>query len=112
MIYYNDLSVCIGDDKPGMRDLYENIVTQYAARWKELGSELGLKDYKIDNIQQNNARHPRHVEECCKAVLLQWLKEIPSPSWGKLDDAIVKISKLSRDETITTNSSNNISQVL
>ena len=98
------MMICIGNDKPGMRDLYENIVTQYAARWKELGLELGLKDYMIDNIQQNNARHPRHVEECCKAMLQQWLKQIPSPSWGKLDDAIVKISKLSRGEAVITDS--------
>ena len=76
-----------------MEDLQEYVVRQYAARWKELGLALGLKDYIIDNIQENNARHPRQVEECCKALLQQWLKEISSPSWGKLDDAIISIYK-------------------
>ena len=85
----------IGDDKPRMEDMREHVVCQFAVRWKELGLELGLKDYNIDNIQENNARHHRQVEECCTAMLQQWLREIHSPSWGKLDDAIVKIYKLS-----------------
>ena len=52
---------------------------------------MGLNDYDIANISENNARHPRRVEVCCTAVLEQWLREIPSPTWGKLDDAVKKI---------------------
>ena len=99
--------ICVGGDKPSMRELCENIVTQYAAKWKELGSELGLEDYVIANIQENNARHPRRVEECCNAMLQQWLKMIPFPTWGKLDDAVIKLAKPSIDETIITDSGNN-----
>lgn len=51
-----------------MRDLHSNIVRQYAAQWERLGLELGLNDYDIANISENNARHPRRVEVCCGGV--------------------------------------------
>ena len=80
-----------GDDTPNMRGLRSKYVTQYAAQWEKLGLELGLKDYHIANISENNARHPRRVEECCTAMFEQWLKETQSPTWGKLDDAVKNI---------------------
>ena len=81
-----------GDERPDMRDLHSHIVKQYAVHWERLGLELGLKKYDTDNISANNAHNPRRVEECCTAVLEQWLREIPSPTWAKLDDAIKKIT--------------------
>ena len=82
-----------------MRDLHSHIVKQYAVHWERLGLELGLKDYHIANISANNARHPRRVEECCIAVLEQWLREIPSPTWSTLDRVIKKItSSVSTDK--------------
>ena len=74
-----------------MRDLRSNFVRQHAAEWERLALELGLKDYDIRNISENNARHPRKVEECCIAMLEQWLKVTPSPTWSKLDDAVKNI---------------------
>ena len=74
-----------------MRDLRSNFVRQHAVQWKRLGLELGLKDYDIANISENYACHPRRVEECCVAVLEQWLKEMPSPTWRKLNDAVKNI---------------------
>ena len=82
-----------------MRDLQSDIVKQYAVHWERLGLELGLKHYHIANISANNARHPTRVEECCTAVLEQWLREIPCPTWNTLDHVIKKItSPISTDE--------------
>ena len=75
-----------------MRDLHSHIVKQYAVHWERLGLELGLKKYDTDNISANNAHNPRRVEECCTAVLEQWLREIPSPTWNTLDHIIKKIT--------------------
>ena len=77
-----------------MRDLHSHIVKQYAVYWERLGLELGLKNYHIANISENNARHLRRVEVCCAAVLEQWLAIDPSATWAKLDDAIKKITSL------------------
>ena len=81
-----------GDERPDMRDLHSHIVKQYAVHWERLGLELGLKDYHIANISANNAHNPRRVEECCIAVLEQWLRKNPSPMWDTLDRVIKKIT--------------------
>ena len=74
-----------------MRDLNTHIVEQQAAQWEKLGLELGLKDYHIANISKDNEYNPNRSLTCCRRMLEQWLREIPSPTWGKLDNAINKI---------------------
>ena len=71
-----------------MRDLYNHVVHQFAAQWEDLGLKLGLQDYNIANISKDNAHNPDQSVTCCKTVLQKWLKKVPSPTWGKLDDAI------------------------
>ena len=74
-----------------MRDLNRHIVEQQAAQWERLGLELGLKDYHIANISKDNEHNPNRSVTCCRAMLEQWLREITSATWGKLDDAIKNI---------------------
>ena len=74
------------------------IIPKYAARWKEIGIKLQLKDYDLDNIDLDNAYHPHRTVQCFKCLLEQWLKEISSPTWGKLYDAIE--GELSKQEFI------------
>ena len=72
-----------------MGDLLTNVVQQYAVHWEELGLKLGLEEYHINNINEDNAnRRDRQVETCCTDMLKKWLREIPSPTWGKLDNVI------------------------
>ena len=78
----------IGEDKPMLRDLLFHVIPQYAARWKEIGMELELKDYHMKNIDLDNQYHPHRTTQCFRCVLEQWLRETSSPTWGKLDDAI------------------------
>ena len=76
-----------------MRDLLTNVVEQYAIYWEELGQKLGLADYQLANVYANHAACPsRRVETCCRDVLERWLKEVTSPTWGKLDDAIKSLT--------------------
>lgn len=83
--------ILLGYERPNMRDLHDHVVLQYAVEWERLGLELGLQRYHITNISENNAGHPRGIEVCCAAVLKLWLREVASPTWGKLDDVIRKI---------------------
>lgn len=41
----------------------------------------------------DHAYHPKRSEACCRRVLLQWLQEIPLPTWGKLEDAIKEVEE-------------------
>ena len=80
------------EDIPVLKDLLP-IIPQYAARWREIGTELQLKQYHLDNIDLDNAYHPCRTVQCFRCLLEQWLKEISSPTWGKLDDAIQGINQ-------------------
>ena len=96
-----------GDDRPDMRDLNRYIVEQQAAQWERLGLELGIKDYHIANISKDNEHNPNRSVTCCRAMLKQWLREIPSPTWGKLDDAVKKIKLPSTTSPVYTNKGGN-----
>ena len=75
-----------------MRELYSKVIhKQYAIHWKELGSKLGLQDHVISIISSNNKYNPNATQDCCIAMFEEWLKVIPSPTWGKLNDAIEEI---------------------
>ena len=82
----------LSDDKPDFCDLLSRVVYKYAVHWEQLGLELGLERYNIDTISYNNKHNPNRAEDCCAAMLKQWLREIPLPTWGKLRDAIKKIT--------------------
>ena len=90
-----------------MRDLNTHIVEQQAAQWERLGLELGLKDYHIANISKDNEHNPNRSETCCRAVLERWLREIPSATWGNLDDAIKNIKLPSTISPMSTNKGGN-----
>ena len=92
-----------------MRDLNRHIVEQQAAQWEKLGLELGLKYYHIANISKDNEHNPNRSVTCCRAMLEQWLKEIPSPTWRKLYDAIKKIKLLPATSPVSTDKGGNYS---
>ena len=71
-----------------MVDLYLSVVPRYAVHWERLGGVLGLEKHHLEIISQDNAYNPKRTEACCIAMLQKWLDDIPSPTWGKLDDAI------------------------
>ena len=82
----------IGNDRPTVKELNNHVVEQYAIHWRQLGAELGLKDFHIANITENNAsRQLRLVEHCSSQMLQKWLEINPLATWGKLDDAVKNI---------------------
>ena len=78
----------LGDEKPIWGDLLKHVVDQHAKHWKILGTILGLQDYQLENIAENNAYNPRQTEDSFAKVLELWLRQGDSPTWGKLEDAI------------------------
>jgi len=70
---------------PTHLELQRYVTPQYATNWRKIGVELGLADAKLDIIR---ADYPHSVEECCRVMLQEWLKEDTTPSWKKLFTAI------------------------
>ena len=73
-----------------LKDLLLNVISQYAAHWEELGTLLGVERCDIANISRD---HPNRAVDACREMLIMWLRVIPSPTWGKLDDAINSLKK-------------------
>ena len=70
---------------PSLRDLYEYITPQYAAKWDVIGTLLDLPSGELKAIE---AGYPTNVQWCCNQMLEKWLKVDPTASWGKLFTAI------------------------
>ena len=70
-----------------------NVIRQHAAHWETLGAELGLKDYNIANIGRD---YPNRAEDACREMLMMWLQDLPSPTWGRLDDAVKSLMIVSK----------------
>ena len=74
-----------------LKDLLLNVIDQYAAHWEDLGTLLGMEDSFIANIARDY--HNQSVDSC-REMLMMWLRVTPSPTWGKLDDAINSLKKI------------------
>ena len=75
-----------------MSDLHAKVIhKQFAVHWKRLGLRLGLTNDRMEIISHNNMHNPNRAEYCCTAMFEEWLKDVPSPTWGKLSDAINEI---------------------
>jgi len=70
---------------PLLKDLHNQITPHYAARWRVIGTLLGLPGGTIDIIEQDNVY--RSVP-CCNDMWSKWLKMDPSASWEKLLEVI------------------------
>ena len=66
---------------PLLKDLHNHITPHYAARWRVIGTLLGLPKGTLDIIKYDNRDKAR---PCCDAVLEEWLEVDPSASWNKL----------------------------
>ena len=78
-----------------MGDLYTEVIhKRYVIYWEALGSKLGLTNDQIVIISDNNKNNPKKAQDCCTAMLREWLRIDPLPSWGKLNDAINKIETI------------------
>ena len=85
-----------------MRDLHTRIIDKYAVHWEKLGLILGLADYRIETISNNNKHNSNRTKDCCIAMFREWLRDVHLPTWGKLYDAIDEIE--ANIETMTNTS--------
>ena len=85
------LFILQGNDKPTIQELSHCVIHQYAAQWKDLGAQLGLKDYEIANISSD---YRNQCVEACREMLMLWLRNISSPTWGNLDDTIKSMMEI------------------
>ena len=88
----------VGEDTPHLRDLMLHFIPKYAAEWKNFGSMLGLEMHDLECIAKDNAHESHWSRACMQSVFACWLQKYPSPTWGKVDDAIDSLESLTSPE--------------
>ena len=87
----------LGSKTVEVKELHRKVVPVYAARWRDLGVELGIPIPYLDTIAVDNVHHPSYSQKCCKAVLQKWMEITPEPTWNILQNAIDRLPSLSND---------------
>ena len=78
--------VCIGSDRPLLRDLHNYVVMEAAHKWRDLGLQL-LENYQLEMLNIIAADYPDDVRRCLR-VLDRWLETIIDASWNQLIRAL------------------------
>jgi len=71
-----------------MRDLNRYVIKRYAADWKDIGLELGLKFDVLKMIQKDNLQQSI---PCLQKTLDQWLKLTHNATWKTLEVALSNV---------------------
>ena len=80
-----------GNDKPVLTELLSNVIPQHATHWEDLGALLGVEHHHIDVIARD---YRNQSVNACKEMMINWLQTVPSPTWGKLEDAINSLKEI------------------
>lgn len=75
--------LCIGDDKPQLKEILEN--TKQVTQWKLLGIELGIESSRMQIIAEECRGN---IEQCKMEMFIYWLRSDPNPTWTKLIEAL------------------------
>ena len=86
-IYSYSSIVCIGSDRPTLKQLHNHVVMPAAYNWKDLGVQLLENEYigELDAIASN---HPHDDVSCCKDVFIKWSETRVDASWNQLIRAL------------------------
>jgi len=73
-----------------MKDLNRYVTMEYAAKWYDIGIELGLELGVLDAIEED---YPRKSDRCLQKTLDKWLKLIPDATWKTLEVALTNVRR-------------------
>ena len=78
-------------ERPTIKDLSSFVIKKYASDWKDIGKQLGLESYVLDNIATDN---PMKCEACLEKTLDSWLKlNTVNATWKTLEVAITNVNR-------------------
>ena len=77
-----------GKEKPNLKDIDNYVVPKWASKWRQLGTQLHIAEYLMDNIEHD---HPSDCESCCSMMFSMWLDSNPAASW---EDIIAAVDNL------------------
>lgn len=68
-----------------MKDISNHVIPLWAPKWKQLGTQLGLQEHVINNIEHNP---PHDSENHCRNMFAKWLEMNVAASWADVISAV------------------------
>ena len=102
----------LAGSRPQLRDVHNLVTPDYAAHWRAIGTQLGLKIGLLDTTDHD---HHHKAEDCCNAVWEQWLDMDSTASWSKVIEAVESsavVSVVHKDAVIDNSSKDTVSEPL
>ena len=78
----------IGKERPKLAELSCRVSPYWAARWRQLGTELKVKQSQMEII---DADHPRDCLRCCNEMFSVWLDSNHTATWNNVLNATAKL---------------------
>ena len=94
-----------GIDIVDYKYLQEIVIPRVAAKWYQIGLQLKIKSFRLDNIK----RETDHITEQCLDMLGMWLQRGTSveesyrPTWGNMHKAMIAIDLTAAAERLEDN---------
>ena len=79
----------VGKEKLTIKGLHNYVVPKWAAKWRQLGTQLNIDQHLMDNIEHD---HPSDCESCCCEMFTEWLDSNPAASWNDIITAVDNLS--------------------
>ena len=65
-----------------------------SAKWRPIGSELGLSENDLSTIQLNHAGNPQAAQACMRVVIQEWYSaETSEFSWQNLANVLISVNE-------------------
>ena len=78
---------------PQLRDAFRELLP-LATDWKTIGTLLGLPEHILEKIKTDEDTARDRLQK----MLSEWLKQVESPTWKALVDAVENIDKVRSQE--------------
>ena len=91
-----------GIDIVNLKYLNEKVIPRIAVKWYDIGIQLNIPSYKLDNIRNKTD----HVTQRCLQMLQMWLQRSSNaekscrPTWDNMYRAIIAIELIAAADTL------------
>ena len=83
--------ICAGKETPNIKDIRNYVVPKWAAKWRQLGTQLNIDQHVMDIVECDNRNDCR---SCCLKMFCKWLEINHVASW---EDILTAVDSLSPD---------------
>ena len=87
-----ETSITLGGN-PQLKDTFKELLP-LATDWKTIGTLLGLPEHILEKIKTDEDTARDRLQK----MLSEWLKQVESPTWKALADAVESINKAKAEE--------------